>query len=213
VPELYEQFVKFSKSEISHFRKLEQQRKLSKLDKALRPHYNDNQRSYPKPAHNIDSDGCELQKNWKKIFEHLYKKETQGPPIKDSISTSKEEAQWTMAAVTAEVYTQPDLCTACIMVAKSTTTPKTAPFSWNQREKWNKIPQNLHNNQHPEKLITPCNAPPPPVFTILAFTFSSTSLSNQPNPTSNILSILPLRHNQSPTTFANDTDNIPSPAP
>jgi hypothetical protein len=93
VPELYEQFVKFSKSEISHFRKLEQQRKLSKLDKALRPHYNDNQRSYPKPAHNIDSDGYELPKNWKKFFEHLYKKETQGPPIKDSISTSKEEAQ------------------------------------------------------------------------------------------------------------------------
>jgi hypothetical protein len=93
VPELYEQFVKFSKSEISHFRKLEQQRKLSKLDKALRPHYNDNQRSYPKPAHNIDSDGCELQKNWKKSFEHLCKKETQGPPIKESISTSKEEAQ------------------------------------------------------------------------------------------------------------------------
>jgi hypothetical protein len=47
VPELYEQFVKFSKSEIQHFRKLEQQRKVSKPDEAIRPHYNDNQCSYP----------------------------------------------------------------------------------------------------------------------------------------------------------------------
>jgi hypothetical protein len=43
VPELYEQFVKFSKSEIQHFRKLEQQRKVLKPDEKPRPCYNENQ--------------------------------------------------------------------------------------------------------------------------------------------------------------------------
>jgi hypothetical protein len=47
VPELYEQFAKFSKSEVQHFRKLEQQRKTSRIDKAPSPpppphRYNDN---------------------------------------------------------------------------------------------------------------------------------------------------------------------------
>jgi hypothetical protein len=58
------------------------------------------------------------------------------------------------------------------MVAKLTTAPKSASFSWNQREKWSKILQNLHSNQHLEKLITPCNGPPPPpVFPILYLPF------------------------------------------
>jgi hypothetical protein len=69
VSQLYEQFVKFSKSEVQHFRKLEQQRKSLRTDKAPRPpHYNDNQRSYPKPVHNIDSDGCGPPENWEKNF-------------------------------------------------------------------------------------------------------------------------------------------------
>jgi UDP-2,3-diacylglucosamine pyrophosphatase LpxH len=43
IPELYEQFAKFSKSKVSHFRKLEQQRKAPKNDEASRPtRYNDN---------------------------------------------------------------------------------------------------------------------------------------------------------------------------
>jgi hypothetical protein len=41
VPELYEQFAKFSKSEIQHFRKLEQSTKFSKPDEAPRPHHNE----------------------------------------------------------------------------------------------------------------------------------------------------------------------------
>jgi hypothetical protein len=46
VPELYEQFAKFSKSEVQHFRRLEPQRKSSRMDEALSPpHYNDNQHS------------------------------------------------------------------------------------------------------------------------------------------------------------------------
>jgi hypothetical protein len=68
VVELYEQFIKFSKSEILHFRKLEQQRKVSKPDEATRPYYNDNQCSYPRHVHNIDSDGCRPSENWEKNF-------------------------------------------------------------------------------------------------------------------------------------------------
>jgi hypothetical protein len=68
VPELYEQFTKFNKSETQHFLKLEQQRKVSKPDKAPKPRYNENQWSYPKPIHNIDSDDCRPSENWKKNF-------------------------------------------------------------------------------------------------------------------------------------------------
>jgi hypothetical protein len=39
VSELYDQFAKFSKSEIQHFRKLEEQRKVAKPDEASRPRY------------------------------------------------------------------------------------------------------------------------------------------------------------------------------
>jgi hypothetical protein len=42
VPELYEQFTKFSKSKTQHFHKLEQQRKFSKPDEAPKPWYNEN---------------------------------------------------------------------------------------------------------------------------------------------------------------------------
>jgi hypothetical protein len=60
---LYEQFVKFSKSKIQHFCKLEQQRKVSKADEAPRPRNNESQRIYPKPMHSIDSDGCGPSEN------------------------------------------------------------------------------------------------------------------------------------------------------
>jgi hypothetical protein len=68
VPELYEQFKKFSKSEIQHLCKPEQQRNVSKQDKATRFCYNDNQHSYPKPMHSINSDGCGPPENWEKNF-------------------------------------------------------------------------------------------------------------------------------------------------
>jgi hypothetical protein len=55
---IYEQFVKFSKAEVQHFHKLEQQRKVPKSDEAPRPCYNDNQCNYPKLVQNIESDGC-----------------------------------------------------------------------------------------------------------------------------------------------------------
>jgi hypothetical protein len=68
VSELYEQFAKFSKLKAQHFHKLEQQRKVAKPNEAPRPRYSDNQRNYPKPVHNIDSDGCGQPKNGEKNF-------------------------------------------------------------------------------------------------------------------------------------------------
>jgi hypothetical protein len=69
VPELYKQFAKFSKMEVSYFHKLVQQRKAPKNDEASRPaRYNDNQCGYPKLVHNIDSDGCGPPEDWEKNF-------------------------------------------------------------------------------------------------------------------------------------------------
>jgi hypothetical protein len=72
--ELYEQFAKFSKSEVQHFRKLEQQRKISKPD--------DSQCNYPKPVHSIDLDGCGSPKNWEKNFG--------APPQEGNLRTSDQ---------------------------------------------------------------------------------------------------------------------------
>jgi hypothetical protein len=63
VPELYDQFVKFSKSEIQHFHKLEQQRKVAKPNEASRARYGDSHRNYPKSVHNIGSDGGGASEN------------------------------------------------------------------------------------------------------------------------------------------------------
>jgi hypothetical protein len=68
MPELYDQFAKFSKSKIQHFRKLEQQRKVAKLDEAPRVCYSDNQRNYPMPVHSIGSEGNGPLESWNKNF-------------------------------------------------------------------------------------------------------------------------------------------------
>jgi hypothetical protein len=63
--DLYDNFQKFSKSEVLHFRKLEQQRKVSKENEASRPtKYNRGRENIilfdntTKQFHIIDSDGC-----------------------------------------------------------------------------------------------------------------------------------------------------------
>jgi hypothetical protein len=68
VSKLYNQFAKFSKSEIQHFHKLEQQRKLAKPDKAPRPRYGDSHRSYLKLVHNIGPDSDGASDNWNKGY-------------------------------------------------------------------------------------------------------------------------------------------------
>jgi hypothetical protein len=58
VLELYEQFTQLSKSEIQHFHKIEQQRKISRLDEGSRPRYNENLHNHLRHVHNMDADGC-----------------------------------------------------------------------------------------------------------------------------------------------------------
>jgi hypothetical protein len=76
VLELYEQFAKFS-SEIQHFCKLEQQRKISKPGEAPRPCHSESQCSYLKPMHNIDFDGCRPPENWEKNYGTLSQQTSQ----------------------------------------------------------------------------------------------------------------------------------------
>jgi hypothetical protein len=106
VLELYEQFTKFSKSEVQHFRKLEQQRKVLKPDEATRPCYNDNQCSYPKPVHSIDSDGCGLPKNWEKHFGPSPQERNPRTFDQRSPHTAKEAELQILAAIVAEAHTQ-----------------------------------------------------------------------------------------------------------
>jgi hypothetical protein len=103
--ELYEQFTKFSKSEVQHFCKLEQLRKVAKSYKTTIPRYNDSQCNYPKPVHNIDSDGCGPPENWEKNFrgpsqERNLRSFEQRPP-----NTIGEAEPQTVAEDTTEAHT------------------------------------------------------------------------------------------------------------
>jgi hypothetical protein len=73
--ELYENFEKNSKSEVLHFRKVEQQRKAPKESEASKPaRYNkgrpstNNYDSISKHVNSIDSDGYGPPENWEKFF-------------------------------------------------------------------------------------------------------------------------------------------------
>jgi hypothetical protein len=68
VPELSDQFTKFSKLEIQHFYKLEQRWKAIKPDEASRARYSDNHRNYTKLVHNISSDSSGALENWNKSY-------------------------------------------------------------------------------------------------------------------------------------------------
>jgi hypothetical protein len=77
--ELYDNFRKFSRSKVLHFRKLGQQRKTINENEGSRPaKYSKSRESASnfetthKQVHSIDSDGCGPLKNWKKFFRPLH---------------------------------------------------------------------------------------------------------------------------------------------
>jgi hypothetical protein len=70
VPKLYDQFAKFSKFEIQHFRKLEQQQKVAKLDEASRARCGDNHRNYPKWCTTLAMTETEHQRTGTKATEY-----------------------------------------------------------------------------------------------------------------------------------------------
>jgi hypothetical protein len=161
VSELYEQFEKISKSEVQHFHKLEQQRKTSKPDEALRPpRYNDSQRNYPKLVHNIDSDDCGPPDNWEKNF---------GPPPQERNLRAFDQTftQYNQRGGAPnrshgrgrDPYTfRPPYC--MFHKGEAIITQKIAPYFSCPKEKWNKNLCSLHSKQHLEKLTTPCNGLP-----------------------------------------------------
>jgi hypothetical protein len=102
VPELYEQFAKFSKSEIQHFRKLEQQRKISKLDEALRPRHNESQPATLSLCTTLTLMDVDHRRIGRRINGHPHNKQTRGPLTRDVINTAKGEDQRTGIAVMAE---------------------------------------------------------------------------------------------------------------
>jgi hypothetical protein len=118
------------------------------------------------------------------------------------------------AEVATDALTHSNLRTSCTMVVKPTIAPKIAPSFLSQKEKWSKIPQSHRSNPHSEKSTTPCNGlltTSNILHPILRFFHCNPP--EHPNPTSGILSILPLCHNQSPATFANSSNNVPPPVP
>jgi hypothetical protein len=75
--ELYEEFQKFSRAEVLHFRKLGQQRKFASDNESSRPFkYSKSKEGHSsfdtshRQVHYIDSDGCRPPKNWEKNFRH-----------------------------------------------------------------------------------------------------------------------------------------------
>jgi ribosomal protein L32E len=77
--ELYDNFQKFSRSEVQHFHKLDQQWKVPKENECSRPTKYSKSRGSTmnfdtshKQIHNIDSDGCGPPENWEKNFGPLH---------------------------------------------------------------------------------------------------------------------------------------------
>jgi hypothetical protein len=157
VPELYDKFIKFSKSEVRHFCKLEQQSKIPKLDEAPRPCYSDNQCNYPKPLHNIDSDGYGPPENWEENF--------RGPSQeRNSRTFDQRSPQYNKRGRASNCgwrrgrgpYTI-NLHTACTMAVTPIIEQKIIPSTLRAKRKWSKIRHNLRTNSHPEKSTTPSN--------------------------------------------------------
>jgi hypothetical protein len=122
VTELYEEFAKLSKSEVMHFRKLQQHKKHPSTTK-LPCHLIQMTISAatPKQVHNIDSDGVGLRRIRKIILDHLSKKEAREPLSKGQTNIIREGARQAKATVTAEAYTHSSLHIACAMAVIPTT--------------------------------------------------------------------------------------------
>jgi hypothetical protein len=128
--ELYDTFRKFNMFEVLHFQRHEQQRKIPKDNKALRPtKYNRGRENTirfgnrTKQIHNIDSDGCAppppTKKSGRKIVGlHNQKIETELSAPEKSIIAREEVIQ---AGDEVEGEVKIDLYTTCFMKEIQTT--------------------------------------------------------------------------------------------
>jgi hypothetical protein len=124
VLEPYDQFAKFSKSEILHFQKLEQERKVAKPDEAPRPCHSDSHHSYPKPVHNIGHDSDGASKNWNKGYREPSHHSDSGT-LNQRLPQSNQQGGQPRTEVVgeAEDHTRQDLCIACTTAMKPTIAP------------------------------------------------------------------------------------------
>jgi hypothetical protein len=121
VVELYEEFVKFSKSEVLHFRKLEKQRKAPNQDETLRPtRYSDNQRSYLSKCTTSTLMAVDHQRIGKKIWTTSAREKPKNLRAKDQTTIIREEECQAEATVVAKAHTHSSHRTACTMAATLT---------------------------------------------------------------------------------------------
>jgi hypothetical protein len=118
--ELCEEFQKFSRSKVSHFRKLDQQRKVISENEGSTPFkYTRNKEGAAsfdtthEQVHNIDSDGCGPPENWDKNLDLRDKKARTECMTQEETISKIEEA--TLAGAEAEPDFKKILCTACFM--------------------------------------------------------------------------------------------------
>jgi hypothetical protein len=118
--ELYEEFQKFSRAEVLHFRKLGQKRKSTSENESTRPFkYNKSKEGHPsfdashRQVHSIDSDGCRPLENWEKFSDLHDQKVRAGHMILEKITSKPEVVTQVKAKAGADFKT--DLSIACSM--------------------------------------------------------------------------------------------------
>jgi hypothetical protein len=137
--ELYDNFHKFSRSELLHFRKLDQQKKVPRENEASRPaKYNKSREStisfdnVTKQIHSIDLDGCGPPESWEKYFGPL-QLENRNRAFDTRKDYNHPRGGYTSRGeVGAEAKTNPYI--ACITREIQTTGQEIIQFSWNPRQ-------------------------------------------------------------------------------
>jgi hypothetical protein len=169
-----------------------------KANEAPRPPcYNYSQRSYLKPVHKIDSDGCGPPENWEKNF---------GPPPQErNLRISDQRyTQYNQRGVVPNhgrdhgrgpyIFIPP----YCLFHGSETNHhTKYCPIFLESKRKMDQE-SNQPSQQNSSEISQPHHAmgfPPLAIFSILPFIFPTTCLPKKPSPSPDLLSIIPLHHN------------------
>jgi hypothetical protein len=151
---------------------------------------------YPKPVHNIDSNGCGPPENWEKNF--ITPPQERYPCASDQRSMQDNQRGGVQNQGRGRDRCPYTFKPAYYMCHGSETDHRTkdCPIFLESKRKMEQDSAKPSQQSTPEKSITSCNGPSPvAILFILSFVSSNATLSEYPNPTSGILPILPLRHN------------------
>jgi hypothetical protein len=126
VIELCENFIKFSKSVVLHFRKLEQQRKApDEISRPTRFSENGPHNNYPKHVNNINSNDCGSSDNWENNFEPAPQKKERAFDHRRDHYIQRGARQ---AGGEAVIEAHSSICTACIMDSIQITAARIAHY-------------------------------------------------------------------------------------